>query len=368
LHYLVITAHHDYRTPRRSSIHFITDELAKRGKVNFFSLRYSFLSKYKNDIRTVIDHNANKIELYNGVECYLWKTLLHPFNLKYKFLRPLEDILFSIYEKFPSTTLVNWILQADVVIYESGIAPIYFELAKKMNPKAKHIYRGSDDLATINVSDYGHRKFLKVSPKMDALCLLSSLMAKNIPSKNNVYLVPNGLDLDLDKQGDPSPYGEGIHAISMGSMLFDPSFFEYASHAFPEITFHVVGSGHARSEGYGENVIVYGDMKYSETIRYIKHAHFGIAPYISEDVPIYLADSSLKMLQYDFFGLPTVCPQTVTGKYKTRLGYTPGNNNSIKVAIDAALKMPHQRSRKILSWSEVTDRLINPTTFKDTQI
>lgn len=368
MHHLIITAHHDYRTPRRSSIHFITDELAKRGSVKFFSLRYSFLSKYKNDIRTVVDQHSNKTELHNGVECYLWKTLFHPFNLKFKSLRLFEYILFFIYEKFPNKILIKWISEADVIIYESGIAPIYFELAKKINPNAKHIYRGSDDLATINVSNYAHKKFLKISPEMDALCLLSKLMAKNIPSKKNSYVVPNGLDLNLDNQGDPSPYGKGIHAISMGSMLFDPSFFEYASHVFPEITFHVVGSGHGRSDGYGANVIVYGDMKYSETIKYIKHATFGIAPYISEDVPIYLADSSLKMLQYDFFALPTVCPQTVTGDYESRLGYTPGDHESIKKAINAAMKMPHRRSRQILSWPEVTDRLLNPIEYDDTRI
>lgn len=44
--YLVLSAH-DYRTPRRASIHFITDELAKRGDTRFFSLRYSLLSRLK---------------------------------------------------------------------------------------------------------------------------------------------------------------------------------------------------------------------------------------------------------------------------------------------------------------------------------
>ncbi|HHW4680980.1 MAG TPA: GumK N-terminal domain-containing glycosyltransferase, partial [Xylella taiwanensis] len=46
--YLILSAH-DYRTPRRASIHFITDELAKRGDTRFFSLRYSWLSRFKKD-------------------------------------------------------------------------------------------------------------------------------------------------------------------------------------------------------------------------------------------------------------------------------------------------------------------------------
>jgi 2-beta-glucuronyltransferase len=366
--YLIITAHHDYRTPRRSSIHFIADELAKRGAVRFFSLRYSVLSRHKHDIRSIIDGRANRVEQHDGVECFLWKTPIHPFNMRSKLLRPLENTIFWLYEHLPSRVLVDWATQADVIIYESGIAPIYFELAKELNPTAKHIYRGSDDLATINAAGYALERLTQVAKKMDALCLLSKQMAENIASTGNVYHVPNGLAEDLDTLGDHSPYGAGVHAVSIGSMLFDPEFFAVTSHAFPEVTFHVIGSGHPRQPGYGKNVVVYGDMKYAETICYIKHADIGIAPYISDDVPVYLADSSLKMLQYDFFALPTVCPHSVTGDYRSWFGYTPGKSESIISATMAALAAPHQRSRKILNWAEVTDHLLDPSNFTDARI
>ncbi len=49
---------------------------------------------------------------------------------------------------------------------------------------------------------------------------------------------------------------------------------------FPHIAFHVVGSGMGRHPDYPDNVVVYGEMKYVETIRYIRHASFGIAPYV----------------------------------------------------------------------------------------
>lgn len=365
--YLVLSAHHDYRTPRRASIHFIADELVKRGSVRFFSMRYSALSKRKGDIRTVVDEHANKVQMHNGVECYLWKAPIHPFNTRKKILQPLENILFRIYAHFPDAILVKWIKEADVIVYESGITPIYFDLAKKLNPTARHVYRANDDLATINVSAYVHETFTRVAPQMNVIGLVSRSMAGNVPSSNNVYFVPHGLDDGLDALGDPSPYGDGLHAVSVGSMLFDPSFFEVASHAFPEITFHVIGSGHPRAPGYADNVKVSGHMPYADTIKYVKHASIGIAPYISNDVPAYLADSSLKMLQYDYFALPSVCPHSVTGDYQARFGYTPGNAESITTAIRAAIAAPHIRSRQILSWSDVVDRLLNPTQYVDTQ-
>lgn len=365
--YLIVTAHHDYRTPRRSSIHFIADELARRGTVRFFSLRYSALSRHRHDIRSVIDARANRVECHDGVECYLWKTPIHPFNMRSPWLRPLENSLFWLYQHLPSPVLLRWAEEADVIIYESGIAPIYFARAKRLNPTARHIYRGSDDLATIQVADFARAEFSRVAGQMDALCLLSKRMADNIASAN-VHYVPNGLADDLAALGDPSPYGPGLHAVSIGSMLFDSEFFVHASRAFPEVTFHVIGSGQPRAAAYGNNVIVYGDMGYADTIRYIKHADFGIAAYAADTVPVYLADSSLKMLQYDYFALPTVCPDSVTADYPARFGYTPGNAPSITQAIISALNTPHERTRPILNWSEVSDRLLSPGDFADTCI
>lgn len=365
--YLVISAH-DYRTPRRTSLHFITDELVNRGHVRFFSLRYSSLSWLRGDSRIVVDDRANRIEEYKGVECFLWKTPIHPFNTRRAALRPLESVLFWLYQHAPSKVLVNWIKESSVIIFESGLSPIYFHLAHKLNPSAKKIYRASDDLRTINVAEYVHRNFSRVAKQMDAICMLSPRLADNIPSEGNLYYVPNGVNCDMEAMGEPSPYGSGQNAVAIGSMLFDPTFFEMASKAFSDITFHIIGSGHPRSAGYGNNVVVHGDMAYQETLPYIKHAAFGIAPYVSEDVPVYLADSSMKLLQYDYFGIPSVCPRSVVGQYRSRFGYQPGHADSIKAAIRAAIVAPHERTRQCLNWSEVADRLLAPERFGDTQL
>jgi 2-beta-glucuronyltransferase len=302
------------------------------------------------------------------VECFLWKTLLHPFNLHSKLLRPLEDLLFGLYRNTPCPTLKQWLGQADVIIYESGIPPILFDLAKRLNPQARHIYLCNDDLQTIDAADFAVRTLDRVAPKMDAVALVARSMAGSLPASVNAFFVPHGLDPSLDALGDPSPYGAGNHVVSIGSMLFDVDFFVIASQAFPALTFHVVGSGHPHDARYGPNVEVYGHMPYDRTICYIKHAHIGIAPYRAEHVPAYLADSSMKMMQYDFFGLPTVCPDSVTGDYNGRFGYAPGDPESICTAIARALEAPHRRTRNILSWSEVTDRLLLPQDFADTRL
>lgn len=366
--YLLISAHHDYRTPRRASIHFVADELSKRGKVGFFSFRFSRLSKTKQDYRWFLNHRANSVEDVNGVLSYLWKTPIHPFGIGSGFLQPIERLLYSLYVMFCSRTLVRWAKEAEYIIYESGVSSIFFEKLKKLNPSAKHIYKANDDLATINTSQSGRIAFNKACTSFDTIGLVSKSMAGKIPSTDNVFLVPHGLNPDFGAEEEPSPYGEGLHAVSLGSMLFDPSFFEIAGHAFPEVTFHVIGSGAPRSAKYPDNVKTYGEIKFSETTKFIKHANFGIAPYKAATVPFYLADSSLKMMQYDYFALPTVCPRNVCGEYSHRFGYTPGDTESVKAAVTGALKSARIRTRQILTWSDVTDRLLSPAKYPDTNI
>ena len=366
--FLVLSAH-DFRSPRKANLHFITSELVKRGKTRFFSLRYSLLSKRTGDPRLSLDAEANKIGTYQGVECYLWKTLIHPFNTRRKWLRPLESLMYSWYSRGQNPVLRQWIKEATVIVLESGIAPIFFDLIKSLNPNAKILYRASDALDTINVADYIHETFARVAGQLHTIALPSKAMADGIPSKHNLAFVPQGIDHSVTEKADPSPYGPGVHAVSVGSMLFDASFFVIASKRFPEITFHVIGSGQGADPGYGDNVKVYGEMPFAQTLRYIKHAQLGIAPYSSNNLPAYLRDTSMKLIQYAFFEIPAICPFFIAADYPNRFGYEIGNEETIANAITRALIPSSNTARQqVLSWGEVTERLLTPQLFRDTEI
>lgn len=366
--FLVLSAH-DYRSPRKAGMHFITDEFVKRGRTRFFSLRYSLLSRHTADPRLSLDDRANRIETHLGVECYLWKTLIHPFNTRRRWLRPLETLMYRWYSQGHNPVLQQWIKEATVILLESGVAPIFFDLIKRLNPTAKILYRVSDALETINVADYINQTFARVAGDINTIVLISKALADTVPTRHNLAYVPQGIDHSIADQADPSPYGSGIHAVSLGSMLFDPQFFVLASKRFPEVHFHIIGSGHPRHPGYGKNVTVYGEMPFAKTLPYIKHANFGIAPYNSSNLPAYLRDTSLKLLQYDFFKRPAVCPSFIAADYPNRFGYEIGDGDSIEHAIKRALD-PHQpvMTKTTLSWSDVADRMLMPHQFLDTQI
>ena len=366
--FLVLSAH-DYRSPRKAGIHFITAELAKRGHTRFFSLRYSHLSKYTSDPRLSLDKEANRIGTHQGVECYLWKTLVHPFNTRRSWLRPAETLMYKWYSQGFNPVLRQWIKEASVIMLESGVAPVFFDLIKRINPQAKILYRASDSLEAINVAEYVSQAFDRIAGDINTIVLPSKALAETVPSRHNLAFVPQGIDHAVADKADPSPYSGGMHAVSVGSMLFDPSFFVLASKRFPEIQFHLIGTGHPRHPDYGDNVTVYGEMPFAQTLPYIKHAQLGIAPYSSTDLPAYLRDTSMKLIQYDFFGIPSICPTFIAADYPNRYGYEIGDGDSIERAIKRALN-PAQRtaSPRVLNWSEVTERMLMPQQFRDTEM
>ena len=109
-------------------------------------------------------------------------------------------------------------------------------------------------------------------------------------------------------------------------------------------------------------------MPFTETLRYIKHARFGIAPYNAEKVEDYLCDTSMKLMQYAYLGIPAVCPRVVVGDHAGRFGYVPGDPDSIGRAVRGALAGGKISPPVILSWSEVTERILSPQDYADTAI
>jgi 2-beta-glucuronyltransferase len=364
--FLLISGH-DFRSPRRAGVHFVAQELANRGSVRFFSIGFSWLSHLRGDPRLSIADHANRIEKFRGVDCYLWKTVWHPVNLRVSWLRGVSRLLFAAYRRRLPEVFKQWVETSDTIILESGMPPIFLAAVERINPKARKIYIVSDLLETIGADPYVSRELERSFALFDTVCVKSRRMARSLPPHINIRHVPNGFELDTSTP-DPSPYGDGVHAVSVGSMLFDRSFFDIAAPSFPHITFHVIGGGrHAAALNY-PNVKIYPEMPFRDTLPYLKHAHFGIAPYEAAQVDDYLCDTSLKLMQYGSFGVPAVCPSAVVGDHAGRFGYAPGDTASIAQAITGALAAGQVTPPKLLTWPEVVDRIIRPDDFADTSI
>lgn len=352
--YLVISRH-DYRSAARANIHFLTDELARRGPTRFASIGLSNLSRLGGDPRMSLF--ANGVEVHRGVECFLWSSVWHPVSLRPS-ARAIERASFDVYERFLPRTLHNWIDTAGTIVIESGLGVVLTRLAHRRNPQAMLIYNASDDLGTIGAAHTLSERLARDISLFDCVRMPSALLVPMLPFTPNAVVIPQGFDSSLLDDRSPSPYGPGRHAVSIGSMLFDRTVFETACLMFPDVTFHVIGAGRAANGLAAPNLRVYPVMPHAATIPFIRDADLGIAAYRKSDQPAYLADSSMKLIQFAAFGLPSVCPDFATGERPERIGYNPSDLASLPPAIQAALDRGKGRPGVVPSWGTVVDRMV----------
>ncbi len=364
---LLILSRHDYRSPRKASVHFIARELARSANVRFASISFSLLSKLKSDPRLPLWDAANRVETVDGVACYLWRSLTHPCKVPAA-LNPLMNRYFSHFARSVPAPLRRWIATADTIFIESGGPEMFIPTVRRLAPHARLVYLCADTLDVIGSPEYLVKTLMAHAPKLDWIVIKSRLMASFFPPGSKLAVVPQGVDKAALAVPSESPYPPGgINLVSVGNMLFDPSFFTLAAPEFPEVTFHVIGGGPGAAGLDAPNVVVHGEMPFARTLPYLQHAHAGIAPYGAGVVP-YLADSSLKLAQYGGLGLPAICPEIAAAGHAHRFGYTPGDKPSIVAAIHAALAHGRFGGTDPLGWDDVARRVIAPHAFADTRL
>jgi 2-beta-glucuronyltransferase len=363
-----VSAVHDFRTLRRGSIQALASAMAKMGHaVTFVSVRFSLLSLIKGDSRSFLWRKANTPELVNGVVCHLWFTFIHPFQSKNRFFELLFRPHYSLHKRLKNRFVDRCFRNADFIVIESGQGILFAGRARRLNPSAKIIYRASDKLSTIGASEILQAELEKNADIFDWFCLLSADMADEFAwAREKTFCVPLGIDPEDYRNNGPNPYVAPINAVTVGSMLFDPSFFQTAAVLFPAIQFHLIGCGVEFDAP--QNVRLYDEMAFKDTLRYIEHASFGIAPYRDTKGADYLATSSLKLKQYEYMGIPAVCPVFAVGQSRNRFGYAPADKPSIECAINEALNSAFVAVPAPLSWKDLAVRLLDPQRYPDCEI
>jgi 2-beta-glucuronyltransferase len=365
---VVMSAFHDYRSLKKASLHLTAKALSDEGyEISFISLRYSLLSLLNKDSRNFLWSRANRIESVDGITCFLWRTLFHPFGSKSKLLNICMNIVYRLYSRRLNPQIALLIRSAEFVVVESGVASIFLRRIRKISPTAHIIYYAADRLSTVGSHPFIAKRLSDDANLLDHITVRSERMVDHaILPKNRVNVVGFGIEPDEYHDVGPNPYDSGTHAISVGSMLFDPTFFLQIAPLFPNVQFHVIGAGLKFRDL--PNVTQYAEMKFNETLRFIKFASIGLAPYRPAPNAEYLAESSLKMAQYEYYGLPAVCPTFAKGSVFGRFGYEPGDNESMQNAMqDALAHVGKIHPRTFPRWIEIGEEMLRPTSFVSTQ-
>jgi 2-beta-glucuronyltransferase len=276
--------------------------------------------------------------------------------------------LFPPYSALPNTDIDRALTEANYIIVESSVSAIYMGRIRRLNPRASIMYYATDRLDTVGAHPYVRQELVKKADMISHVCLRSPKMQSDFMwAKDRLYRADFGIDPDDFKAIGDTPYTSQRNAVAVGSMLFDESFFHEVAPHFPDVMFHVIGCG--RSFKGPDNVIVYDEMPFRQTLRYIKYADIGIAPYSLAPGVEYLADSSLKLGQYEYLQVPAVCPIFAVGTNHNRFGYTPGDGISMREAtahaFAAAGTVP---ARHFPTWTEVADRVLHPQDYPGLKI
>lgn len=351
---VLIISRHDYRTKRKASAHFLAKALADQGhEVRFFSVGYSWLSRLRSDSRAFLDSRANSWETVDGVHSYLWRGSWHAMRMP--FMGKRLGYLYDMWARSRCDALDEVAALADIIIVESGIAPMLIPRLRATAPDARLIYRAADLLSTAGVHPRVQQVLEQSCEAVDLVIVVAHAMLPHFDSFAAPKVVlRHGVDRDQISAATTSPYSSPRNIVSVGSMLFDPVAVTTAAERWPDWNFHLIG---APAGNFPHNVVQHSEMPFASTLPYLRHADIGLAAYQKEAKSEYLAESSLKLLQYGAIGLPAVCPDFAVEPGSLRFGYDPDEPGSIIGALERAAQAPRE-PLPVASWSEVAENLI----------
>lgn len=368
---VLLVSRHDYRTSWRANFHPIADAFAALGdQVSFVSVGYSPLSRFSQDQRRLLDARSNRWERIGGVDCFLWKAPFHPIGLGRAALDRLMKPVYRLFTRLPADELDRTAAAADLIVVESGLSPVLIPRLRRRAPDVPIVYLASDLFGTIGAPAIMDELLFEARQAISTVVVVARAMAPHLRHLGRpIRYVPHGIDTAVFDRAAPSPYSSpsGRNVVTVGSMLFDPQVFTVAATAFPNVSFHLIGT--PSGPVYPRNVQEHGTMAFDATVPWLQHADVGVAPYRYGASAEYLSDSSMKLMQYGYLGLPALCPDFAAGEHALRFGYSAGDPDSIVAALAAALEPAvERRSALVLSWTEVAERLADPRRFADTAI
>ncbi|WP_156385511.1 GumK N-terminal domain-containing glycosyltransferase [Ramlibacter sp. Leaf400] len=353
---IVFLTTHLWKGQRKAGFHFLASAFSNLGwHVKFVTTGISLISNVAQDRRSREVESSGSDGI---VEWFVEKTTAHPVDLRLPWLNALTAPLFlKYYGRRPSKKLEEAIRQASHVVFESSCALFYVNTVCRLNASATLIYRVSDDVRVIKNHPAVRTVEDQIIERFDCISIPSSILHKRrFSGYPTAHIHLHGLDtaaLDIEL---PSPYtSRRPIAVYVGSTLYDNNFLQVAHQQFSGIDFHVVGNIEPTIRS--ANVFYHGEMAFNQAVQFMKHADIGLALYRRQPGAEYLAESSNKIAQFMYLGLPVITPDFVGANLTDHrvLCYTPNESETIQAAMQTALDMPKgvRGNIKAKSWLDV---------------
>jgi 2-beta-glucuronyltransferase len=335
---LLITGHY-FDSKRKAGFHWLAEALWRAGwEVIFVTTAISWMSWLQRNYRMAypIFREAHRLRwVRERLGSYVWLTPWHPVDLRYPWLNRLAHHLFARYGQLSLGALAPLARETDLFVFESKPGLMLFDRLRQLNPRARLIYRVSDDLRLLRT----HRVVLdtesRIAPQFDLISVPNAVLLHRFEHLSQAVLHHHGICKSRFDQDYPNPYTLRwkAHLVFVGTAYLDHDFIDRASAHFPTWAFHLIGplAGVPRRA----NIFAYGEMPFDATIPYLKHADIGLHTLICQPGAASFADS-LKVIQYTYCRLPIVAPEPLRSSRANMFYYQPGDAVSMVRALEAA--------------------------------
>ena len=322
----------------KAGFHWLADAFWRAGwEVLFFTESISWISWLRRDARFAypVRQQANRLrQVRERYWSYVWLTPFHPLNLRHRWLNHLSGPLLKTYGSLPLPEVEGMIAEAELLVFDSDHGLFLFDRFKKLNPRARCVYRVSDDLPTMRQHPVLLETELRLQNEFDLVSVPSEFMRQRLAVSGKVELHRHGLRRDLFDRPCASPYANaGPNVLFVGRQYLDHDFLVRATRLFPDWWFHVFGPTNQLHST--PNLAIYGERSFEELIPYLRHADIGLQTLVYWPGAECFTDS-LKMQQYTYCRLPIVAPAYLRTGQPHVFYYDAGHDESIRQALVAA--------------------------------
>jgi 2-beta-glucuronyltransferase len=292
---------------------------------------------------------------------FVWIAPLHPARFGRPLLNRLAAPAYRLYGRFLPPAVREVVRRADLIVVESCSAVLLFETLKALAPAgARFVYCASDRLGAVGMHPMLEAELDRTAARYDLVRVPSRAMLDDFPAGTRAVMIPHGIDKTVFETPCASPFDRpGPHVVVAGDMLFDGDALRVLLDGFPDVTFHAFGRMRLDDIQDAPNLVVHGEVPFPVLATYLRNADVGFAPYLDRPEAHYVAESSLKLIQYTYCRLPVVAPHFVAAGRPHVCGYDTGDADSLRQALVRALAMERGTidTSGALDWGEVIGRV-----------
>lgn len=346
---------------RKTSMVFLAEAWRDLGyDVHVVTCQLSWLTRLKrgNKLVGIPADRVNRWYAAEGMHGFVWVPPAHPATFGTAVDRLLGEPLMAAYAASLPRAIRGKLREAALVVVESCSAAALFRAIKRAAPAVPVVYSMSDRLLAVGMHPALQRRIEADAHDYALIRVPASAMLKDLPDSHTVC-IRHGLDKTQFEHVHDNPFARAGNAILIGDMMLDRGVLEGLASRFPQVDFHYFGRV-ALGMPPLANVVDHGEVPFAALVPYLQWADVGLSLYREIAGLDYLAESSLKNIQYSYCGVPIVAPHFVLSGQAYGYGYPSGDVGGAVAAMQRALAAGRRPlgSASVDSWRDVASAIL----------